>query len=211
MSEALKAPVERSVVKKPLMTFFYQSEAVPKAAFEGEQLTAFYQAIQGRMPGASEFLDLVKPLWNPKATHYQWTMPDGFVVRIPVLQAQTKVLEIDELNHFKMAYRTTVVAPVPKGRSLAANIVHSVDGYVCREMVRRANKQGYALYPIHDCFFSHPNYLNQVRQNYVDILAEISQTNLLESIISQLTGSSYSYTKHGEIAGLILGSEYALS
>jgi DNA-directed RNA polymerase len=218
MSEALRAPVNRSQVKKPLMTHYYQSQAVPKQEFNPKQLKAFYVALKGKMPGAENYLALVKQYWNPEAKYYEWTMPDGHYVKIPVIGVESKRIEIDELDHFKMQFQTTVVKPKGEGRSLAGNIVHSVDAYICRMMVRLAHEEGFDLLPIHDCFYAHPNYMNQVRQNYIDICSHIAEMNLLADILDQMSGTKSHYKPEEyvlppliKLSDLIKRAEYALS
>lgn len=214
MTKKLGSAIERADVKKPTMTFFYGSEAVPKNAFgKGTRKhKAFVDAIKSRLPGANELMHLFQSCWNPEAEYYDWVMPDGHHVHIPVKDTVKKKIEVDELDHMTFLYQTTIVSPQTEGRALAANIVHSVDGYVAREMIRRAHAQGFQLATIHDAFLFHPNYGNQVRQNYREILAEIASMNLVEDILSQLTGKPIVYQKHSsDLPGMILESEYALS
>jgi hypothetical protein len=45
------------------------------------------------------------------------------------------------------------------------------------------------LITIHDCFRCHPNYGNDLRKQYRYILAEISESNLLSSLCSQIAGT----------------------
>lgn len=213
MSRILGSAVARIEVKRPVMTHFYDSKAVPKAEFgKGKKLKAFYQALGSRLPGAEEFLNQTRKLWNPEAEFYRWVMPDGHVVKIPVLAVAQKRLEVDELDHMRFTYQTTVVQAQAEGRSLPANIVHSVDAYVVRQMIRRAHQQGFQILPVHDCFYSHPNFVNKIRQNYVDILAELASTNLLQQIVDQINPSTRIVINKGsDIASDILNSEYALS
>jgi len=211
MSKELGQEVSRTVVKKPIMTHYYQSTATPKRMLgeDSPELKAFYKALNSKMPGAEMFLGQVKKFWNPKTKYYQWTMPDGHVVKFPVLAVEKKRIEVDEMDHFKFNYQTTVVKQQEKGRSLAANIVHSVDAYICRKMVRMAHEQGFQLLPVHDCYYAHPNYLNQVRENYINIMASIAESHLLEFILEQL-GHKIILNKNN-ISAEVLHAEYPLS
>ena len=58
-----------------------------------------------------------------------------------------------------------------------------------------------------------PNYMNNVRRNYIEILAEIAESDLLQNILREVTGDhGIVLTKrNGNIAPLIRESEYALS
>ena len=87
-----------------------------------------------------------------------------------------------------------------------------MDSYVCREMIRRCHKRGIQLSTIHDAYGFSPKYGNVVRQTYIDILAEIAESNLLEKILSDITGTQIELEKSSyELADLIRKSEYALS
>ena len=195
------------------MTYFYGSKAVPRQAFGyGTVLRAFYQTLRERLPGANELMELFQSHWNPHATYHQWTMPDKHVVRVPVVNTVQKEIEVDELDHLRFTYRTSEVGTVKKGRSLAANITHSVDGWIVREMVKRAKAQGFYLAPIHDCFYAHPNHMNQVRQNYIDILSQMARMPMVSHILSEIAGKKVSYRKHSyDLHQEIELSNYALS
>lgn len=205
--------ITRAVIKKPVMTVFYGSTEQPKAILgEGPELVAFYQALREKATGAFELMGTFQNYWNPNAEYHTWTLPDGHVARVPVTQTVEKSLEIDELDHMRFAYRTKIVCPKAQSRALAANIVHSVDGWIVRQMVLAAHKQGYWMAPIHDCFFASPNNMNQVRANYVKILAWIAQVNLVESILHEISGTYIPYIKHSNtLHHDILNAEYALS
>lgn len=205
--------VSRKAVKKPVMTVFYGSTEQPKQLLgEGPELVAFYQALREKATGAYELMGHFQTYWNPGAEYHRWTLPDGHIARVPVTQTVERTLEIDELDHMRFAYRTKIVCPKAQSRALAANIVHSVDGWIVRQMVHGANKQGYWMAPVHDCFFASPNHMNNVRENYVKILAWIAQNNLVESILHEISGQYVPYIKHStNLHQHILGAEYALS
>jgi len=213
MTKIMDHKIDRNTIKKPLMTHFFGSEAQPRSIFgEGEGYDSFVGAVNNKLPGPAELMHLFQAHWNPMATKYTWAMPDGHVVHIPVSEKVDKGLEIDEANHLRFTYRAEVVRPQQQGKALAANIVHSVDGWMCREMIKRANVQGFYLATIHDCFYAHPNYMNKVRQLYKEVMAEVADMNMVTMILSQISGTYVGY--HKLSSGLsqdILESEYALS
>lgn len=214
MSDNLGMKVERKTVKKPIMTFFYGSKAQPKSIFgEGEALMAFYAALRSRMPGAVELMKLFQSFWNSKATAYEWAMPDGHVVYWPVMEAVDKGIEIDEAHHLRFTFRSKQPRAQFRGLSLAANLTHSVDGYVCREMIRRSQAQGFHMAPIHDCFYAHPNDMNHVRQNYVEIMAEIAEMDMVTNILAQIAPArKIHFSKQSsDLATEIRNANYALS
>ncbi len=195
------------------IAYFYGSTAVPKKIFgEGEVLSHFYTALKEKLPGPSELMKLFQSHWNPTAIDYQWAMPDGHVVHIPVSTKEDKGLEIDEADHLRFTYRAEVVKPQLHGLALAANIVHSVDGWICREMVKGANINKFYLATIHDCFYAHPNHMNMVRELYRENLAKVADMNMVTAILSQISNKTVPYHKLSmNLEKDILFSEYALS
>lgn len=206
--------VTRDMVKKPVMTVFYGSKAQPKQIFGNEtpELFAFYDALKEKLPGAFELMDILQSYWRSDVLHHQWKLPDGHVARVPVTETVDKSLEIDEADHMRVTYRTKVLHEKARSRALAANIIHSIDAMVVRQMVGLAQKNGYWLAPIHDCFYCHPNYMNDVRENYVKIMLWIARNNPLQDILSQIAGYKVRYQpRSSKLACLIPHAEYALS
>ena len=204
--------VDRELIKKPVMTTFYGSLAQPKKVLAPKQLPLFYAALQHKLPGAIACMRAIQSKWDGNATEYVWTLPDLHTACQKVFLTVDKKIEVDEANHHTFTYRASINQAIPKGLSLAANIIHSIDGWIVREMIRRAFAQGFDLLSIHDCFWAHPNYMNQVRKNYQDIFVELAQMDLLGTILSEITGTvgtikKYSTDLHLEIAK----SEYHLS
>jgi DNA-directed RNA polymerase len=216
MGELTGKEYTRKDLKHPCMTYFYGSTKTPESIFgaDTEELEAFYRTLSMQVPGASSLRDMFLDMWDPTATNYEWAMPDGHYAYVPVVLSEEKGVEIDEAHHFRYTMRTLKCSAKNRGRALAANIVHSVDGWVCREMVKRANKQGFRVSPIHDCFYTSPNNCNQMRRNYVEILAELAEMNMVRSICHQLWGRDRNYRKmsgSSKLPELIRNSNYALS
>lgn len=208
-------------MKRPLMTTMYGSTAQPIKIF-GEatrELMLYYEALKKRLTGAYAAMQFIQKHWDPTAGYYRWVMPDGHQVHIPVTDVMMKKIEIEELNNPKVKYGNAtfkymshVIMPQKKGRSLAANVVHSIDAWICREMVLKAKQQKFWLAPIHDCFFTSPKYMEQVRINYLELMLEVSEDNLLNNILSQIKGSPAGYTKiQSNLSSYIPTANYALS
>lgn len=129
-------PIPREKSKQALMTYLYGSKAVPKEVFgeDTRELRAFHEAVDLLMPGANDLNQGLIGLWNPNVLAHAWTLPDGFECVINVMDHD--VHYVDFLGHqYKLIER--VNRPMESGLSLGANIVHSVDGMVVREMGRR--------------------------------------------------------------------------
>lgn len=140
-SQGLSVDVPRKDAKRSLMTTFYSSTAVPKEIFgeDTPELTAFYKAAQATAPGAWELLQDLKAAWQPYALKHQWKLPDGYDAVVKVMEKVSARIEVDELDHSTFTYEFHENIGSKSGRSLPANVVHSVDAYVLRCIHRRCN------------------------------------------------------------------------
>ena len=279
--------IPRKDSKQALMTHLYGSKAVPKRVFgeDTPELHAFYQAIDNLLPGANQLNHDLLSLWNADAHAHSWTMPDGFDVVVKVMD--TIEHQVSFLGK-AFTVNERVNRPMESGLSLGANIVHSIDGMVVREMGRRCNydwdqvhalselffqgardlgcstvrkkdlallrilalhentgflsavifeyldkdnaghlgikaksdlcalidkipEKSFELVCIHDCFKFHANYGNDVRSQYIEILAELADSDILSSIASEIAGKQVPVTKLSVgLSAKILQSEYAI-
>jgi len=132
-----QARIDRKLTKKAIMTSFYGSTAQPKAIFgDGKQLETFYEVIKANAPGAWEITEAMLQIWDPTALIYEWVLPDNFHVKVKV---QGKVHEwVQFLNEpYEVIHEENMTQK--EGRSLGANMVHSLDGMIVREMLRRCH------------------------------------------------------------------------
>lgn len=133
--------VARNDAKKALMHTCYGSKKTPRDLF-GEntpELAAFYQAVQIIAPGAWDLLQVLLASWKPYALSHEWKLPDGFDAVVKVMVPKEIRIEVDELDHASFTYRYFENEGKREDRSLAANVTHSVDAFVLREMHRRCN------------------------------------------------------------------------
>jgi len=144
----------RSIVKYPCMTTFYGSLQQPKDIFGDNtpELNNFYNILNNELSGAMECMNDMQSCWQSNKKIHQWTLPDGHIAYVKVMVPEDHKIEIDELDHATFTHRIYVNKAQESGLSLAANIIHSVDGYVVREMVRNSKRQGFDLLHIHDSF-----------------------------------------------------------
>lgn len=132
--------VPRSDVKRAVMTSGYGSTLVPKEVFgEGELLATFYQAAFKVAPAAFELMSSLLDTWQSGALSHDWVMPDNFHVHIKVMEAKETRIEVDELNHATFTTYVKVNQGSKKGLANVANIIHSIDGYLLRSLIRRAS------------------------------------------------------------------------
>ena len=136
--------VKRGDAKDALMTSFYGSKAKPKEIFGEDtiELATFYKAGQEMAPGAFELLQDLLDSWQPFATVHAWKLPDGYDARVKVMQKEDCRIEVDELDHASFTYEYYVNQGSEKGLANVANVVHSIDAFILREMIRRCNHKG---------------------------------------------------------------------
>jgi len=130
--------IMRALAKDAVMKAGYGSTAEPKAIF-GEHIDVFNQATLKVARGAFELMPYLVKSWNKKAMAHSWTMPDGFHVYLPVVQKESTRLRVDELGGASVTFKYDVNAPSDYSRSNAANMIHSVDAMVLRNMIRRCS------------------------------------------------------------------------
>lgn len=133
------AQFDRELIKKAVMTAYYGSVATPEKLFQTESnLQSFYETMEALAPGANRLLHMLVSAWNPDATEHEWTLPDGFEVYIPVLEPTSHEM-LDPALPIPVTMIAINQVTLDHSVSLAANVVHSVDAYVLRCMVRRLN------------------------------------------------------------------------
>lgn len=272
-------------IKRALMTTLYGSKAVPREVFgeDTPELRCFYETAWELMPGAMQLNEDLLGLWSPDTLAHSWVMPDGFDVVIKVEGEEVhQVSFLGALHEVKVK----VNKPMESGLSLSANVVHSVDGMVVREMLRRCSRSveheslryiqirhatgtstarakdlallrilelydqswfmpavvleyldelnvghlshtqrlnvsrliqtlpttPFQLVAIHDCFKFPAMYGNIVRRQYLNILAELADSNILSMVASQIANRPIHVNKKNPtLSALINQAEYALS
>jgi len=144
--------IARALSKAALMTSCYGSQRVPKVVFgeDTPELEAFYEAVNTIAPGAWELLQDLLASWQPGALAHCWQLPDGFEAKVKVMTKQEGRIEVDELDGASFTYLWYENQGTDKGRSNVANVVHSIDGFILREMIRRCNYDSASAYWLMD-------------------------------------------------------------
>ena len=95
---------------------------------------------------------------------------------------------------------------------LDAGSIHLVDRQVILDMLDTLPKKPFQVMTVHDCFRCHPNYGNDLRRQYNQILSDIAKSDLLGFILSQVLGQEFSAGKlDNDLWKDILDTDYALS
>lgn len=282
--------IDHPKVKKAIMTFFYGSRRKPKELLgdDSPQLEAFYNIMETECPGAFLAGEFLLNIWDGDALSYKFTLPDLFTVYAKVLAKKEHTIVA---GNIEVVIPYTANEPVKKGREYPANVTHSVDAYVLREITARCDydpdiieRARYALtnpakecrqpngiikqfieifektnmvslaiaeylsdvntYMLptrmrkalialiqdvqqyrpfhiattHDCFRAHPNHMHRVTYWYNQLLGEILNGTLLQSIVDELTGGTMiapvnqlDAKTHTEFLQAILDNEYSLT
>jgi len=133
--------VDRKDVKAAVMTMLYGSKAKPQEIFgkETPELAGFYQAVTNIAPGAYELLQVLLDSWQPFTLMHRWVLPDGFVARVKVMETVDARIEVDEMDHASFTYEWKENVGSQTGLSNVANVIHSIDAYVLRSLIRRCS------------------------------------------------------------------------
>lgn len=139
MQKSIKINLMREQVKKATIPYVYGSSAVPKAVF-GDNYGIFKKAFFEELKGVVIINNALIDAWDPNKTVWEWVLPDGFNARTISTKMKVFRMEIGETSY---SYMKEILAPKEKGdigtKALSANVTHSVDGFILRELHRRCN------------------------------------------------------------------------
>lgn len=132
---------QKSRLKNAVMTSLYGSVKEPEMEFgEGtEELDAFYQSMEQLAPGAVKLLEQLLMSWQPGTLIHEWQLPDGYEAKARVLEKVESRIRLEELEGASFTYRYHENQGKDWDRKNAANVVHSIDAYIMRSLVRRCS------------------------------------------------------------------------
>ena len=131
------AKISRDDCKDAIMTSLYGSTAVPKKVFgEGKLLQVFVDTMNNLAPAAWALNQVFLDIWDSTVLSHDWVLPDNFHVHVKVMGTIK-----EKVQFFNKPYEiiTKVNMPKENGRSLGANVTHSIDGFLVRELTRRCD------------------------------------------------------------------------
>lgn len=126
--------LSRKEVKQAIMTSLYGSVSTPERVFK-EDIDVFYTTMESEVPGAWDLNIGLQEIWDDiEGANYDWVLPDNFHCRI-----ETSTQEFTEFGFLDQKYQVArEVNARPKfHKGTSPNLVHSVDGFINREIFRR--------------------------------------------------------------------------
>lgn len=171
--------ISRQEAKDAIMPSFYGSTKAPKDVFgEGALYELFQKIMSIASPGIWSLNSMFLALWDDNALEFAWTMPDNFHAKFKVKKPTQH-----EFTFLGMLNTVTKLEnkPIENGKALGANIIHSLDGMVVRELTARCN---YDLKHIN-------NVKTWVMQNIRNINMERKKDKTLLELIKNAKTSGY--------------------
>ena len=175
---------------------------------------AFEHAMNTIAPNAMSAMANMQALNDENIDTYYWTMPDGFRVKYDVKRDVEYEGHRTSINgtSFTFSTKTSVYGGTKYNAGMAPNIIHSIDGYVARQLIRHMEEK--YITSIHDAFGTHPNDITKLKQGYAKIMIELLNSNILNDIMKEIAnGRTYKVpTRSNNLTEEhILKSEYAIA
>ena len=126
--------VTRDTVKRAIMTSCYGSQATPRELF-GKYIDIFEEIMSAQCPYVWELNKFLLKAWNNKINEYGWIMPDNFHVHVKVYQ---KIKEEFAFMGKAYSFIHEENQPSDYGRAYSANVAHSCDSLMMREICAMA-------------------------------------------------------------------------
>jgi hypothetical protein len=190
----------RKVVKAALMTYYYGSEKEPAKAFgEGSyDLELFFKAAEAVAPGAYAIRSILQSAWQSHALSHDWDLPDHGQVHKRVWVSKQYRIQEPLLDNRSFTFQCDINEGKERGVSLIADVTHSIDGYLLRELNRRCNYNVWQLEKVKTLI------LNQIEFNEIAELdidrtkcRSLVETSLInEDNISDYTNNQLNYLLH---------------
>lgn len=196
--------ITRSDTKKPMMTTLYGKQKawesminkleenledvdISSSYFSDKIDKIFKDSMDDIAQNAMRAMAKIQDLNNEKIGTYYWSLPDGFKVRYDVKSENKIKAERTTKNGIKIKIEDTISEYKPNkfNAGMAPNVIHSVDAYICREVIKRF--EGF-ITTIHDAYAVHYNYIDDLISIYKDIMIEILESELLNDIMLSISG-----------------------
>ncbi len=150
-------------------------------------IDAFNSCMTEIAPNAMRAMDVIQQMNQLGRKTYYWTMPDGFIVKYDVKT------DVDVSVNFEFKGRVFKFEETVKNvyqanehsRGMAPNVIHSIDAWIARELIRDL---GAWISTTHDAFGCHLNDLDRLVDIYNDKLILLMNSDILNQILAQIIG-----------------------
>ena len=149
LNKELNKELTRSYVKAFTIPFYYGGDMNVREAL-GDHTKCFHNVYSKLLPGAYAFRQITTDAWDETAISYDWECADGYQVSVPILK-DSKECTVAFKGHsykcrFKVQGTRATMCESSSGyyrnnhtKGLGANLTHSQDALILREMVRMAH------------------------------------------------------------------------
>lgn len=86
-----------------------------------------------------------------------------------------------------------------------------VDREVIRQMIATLPDVPFEILSVHDCFRCLPNYGNDLRRQYNQILHDLAKSDILSDIVNQISKHHVPVTKYADFSAQVVDANYMLS
>lgn len=124
----------RQDIKDAIMQYFYGGTKTAKETLGETGYKALEQVVEEYLYEPYFIRNYLLDNWDSTAEEYSWVLPDNFHVVAEVMDTEYFSFTFKEE---KYTFAHKVKQPTNNGKFLGANLVHSVDGFILREMVAR--------------------------------------------------------------------------
>lgn len=177
-----------------------------KEFYSDDVVDAFYKAQSLMSPTVQGLKETFQSIWDEKRDRYTWTMPNGFVV--DYRPTDSYKIKVRPFGAMEIELTATLTMATKRSTGLGVNVIHSCDAYVCSEVVM--NHPNNQIWTIHDGFRCHPNDVEHVITNYNTALAKLTDSTLLEDIISEIIGKPVNKINKEFTGQQVMESKYAV-
>ena len=208
-SEMFGLEIEREHIKKPLMTYFYNSRKNIEDYFGEEMAEMFFEMMGEGFKGPQKVLDIVNKYFEPRKV-FEYNLPD-MKVSIPVEVSVTEDLKFKDIE-VPFTYKINK-ADENQWRGLVPNIVHSLDAWILRYVVKQLNEKEIVVHTIHDSFQVPVSKAKDLIDAYKEAFVVMVQDELFPQILKKLFDVEINYNKEKKetMIQAIKESEYMLS
>ena len=136
LSERLegKKHITRDDIKYAIMPNLYGSQQAPLELF-GEHVGDYYHMMEEECPLVWAINNFLIDAWNGDIASYGWVMPDNFHVRVKVITEEEQSFSF---AGSEFSFITKKNTPNSRGRAYGANVTHSCDALIVREITALA-------------------------------------------------------------------------